>query len=233
MASFRIEDILARPHGPASHGPASQGSVRGSETSNGLGVPTPLPSYQQLSFGVDQILGRHETEQRERLPLLGAYSVVPNACDHLHTTYWTSPYLTAHAQPFLCGSLLHSNCDACYSHNPYSYSSISGMYGDYSATVLNKAIPGQVLPGQPKPRKPRRPWTRAVFSNLQRKGLEKRFQLQKYLTKADRHQLASMLGLSDNQVKVWFQNRRMKWRQDARETIASGSPEETTNKQDQ
>ena len=71
MASFRIEDILARPHGPASHGPASQGSVRGSETSNGLGVPTPLPSYQQLSFGVDQILGRHETEQRERLPLLG------------------------------------------------------------------------------------------------------------------------------------------------------------------
>lgn len=108
-----------------------------------------------------------------------------------------------------------------------------GIYGDYSATVLNKTIPGQVLPGQPKPRKPRRPWTRAVFSNLQRKGLEKRFQLQKYLTKADRHQLASMLGLSDNQVKVWFQNRRMKWRQDARETVASGSSEETTERQEQ
>ena len=53
-----------------------------------------------------------------------------------------------------------------------------------------------------------------MFSNLQRKGLEKRFQVQKYLTKGDRHQLASMLGLSDNQVKVWFQNRRMKWRQE-------------------
>jgi len=92
---------------------------------------------------------------------------------------------------------------------------------------------GQVLPGQPKPRKPRRPWTRAVFSNLQRKGLEKRFQLQKYLTKADRHQLASMLGLSDNQVKVWFQNRRMKWRQDARETITTGSPADSTDKAEQ
>ncbi|XP_042885997.1 H2.0-like homeobox protein [Penaeus japonicus] len=58
----------------------------------------------------------------------------------------------------------------------------------------------------------KRTWTRAVFSNLQRKGLEKRFQLQKYITKPDRRQLAATLGLTDAQVKVWFQNRRMKWR---------------------
>lgn len=61
MASFRIEDILARPHGS-----------RSGESSGAVGVPAiPVPSYQQLSFGVDQILGRHETEQRERHPLLG------------------------------------------------------------------------------------------------------------------------------------------------------------------
>ncbi|XP_058789163.1 H2.0-like homeobox protein [Phymastichus coffea] len=58
----------------------------------------------------------------------------------------------------------------------------------------------------------RRPWSRAVFSSLQRKGLEKRFALQKYITKPDRRQLAATLGLTDAQVKVWFQNRRMKWR---------------------
>lgn len=85
----------------------------------------------------------------------------------------------------------------------------------------------QSIHEQGRSRKPRRPWTRAVFSNLQRKGLEKRFQVQKYLTKADRHQLAAMLGLSDNQVKVWFQNRRMKWRQEARESVTS-----TNNEQD-
>nr|XP_032803564.1 H2.0-like homeobox protein isoform X1 [Petromyzon marinus] len=60
--------------------------------------------------------------------------------------------------------------------------------------------------------KRKRSWSRAVFSNLQRKGLEKRFEIQKYVTKPDRKQLAAMLGLTDAQVKVWFQNRRMKWR---------------------
>ncbi|VVC94420.1 unnamed protein product [Leptidea sinapis] len=52
--------------------------------------------------------------------------------------------------------------------------------------------------------KRKRSWSRAVFSNLQRKGLERRFQIQKYITKPDRRQLAATL--------VWFQNRRMKWR---------------------
>ena len=39
-----------------------------------------------------------------------------------------------------------------------------------------------------------------MFSNLQRKGLEKRFQIQKYITKPDRRQLAASLGLTDAQV---------------------------------
>ncbi|XP_049794956.1 H2.0-like homeobox protein [Schistocerca nitens] len=69
----------------------------------------------------------------------------------------------------------------------------------------------------------KRSWSRAVFSNLQRKGLEKRFQLQKYITKPDRRQLAATLGLTDAQVKVWFQNRRMKWRH-SREAKAASAP---------
>lgn len=48
--------------------------------------------------------------------------------------------------------------------------------------------------------KRKRSWSRAVFSNLQRKGLEKRFQIQKYITKPDRRQLAATLGLTDAQV---------------------------------
>ena len=48
--------------------------------------------------------------------------------------------------------------------------------------------------------KRKRSWSRAVFSNLQRKGLERRFAVQKYVTKPDRRQLAAMLGLTDAQV---------------------------------
>lgn len=41
---------------------------------------------------------------------------------------------------------------------------------------------------------------RAVFSDVQRKALEKMFQKQKYISKPDRKKLASKLGLKDSQV---------------------------------
>ncbi|EDV58574.1 homeobox protein H2.0 [Drosophila erecta] len=69
--------------------------------------------------------------------------------------------------------------------------------------------------------KRKRSWSRAVFTNLQRKGLEIQFQQQKYITKPDRRKLAARLNLTDAQVKVWFQNRRMKWRH-TRENLKSG-----------
>lgn len=49
--------------------------------------------------------------------------------------------------------------------------------------------------------KPRRGMMRrAVFSDAQRQGLEKRFQLTKYINKPDRKSLAEELGLKDSQV---------------------------------
>ncbi|XP_033991621.1 H2.0-like homeobox protein isoform X2 [Trematomus bernacchii] len=87
-----------------------------------------------------------------------------------------------------------------FDHKGREKSSLRGPYA-----VLTKDT-------MPQTYKRKRSWSRAVFSNLQRKGLEKRFEIQKYVTKPDRKQLAAMLGLTDAQVKVWFQNRRMKWR---------------------
>lgn len=49
--------------------------------------------------------------------------------------------------------------------------------------------------------KRKRSWSRAVFSNLQRKGLEIQFQQQKYITKPDRRKLAARLNLTDAQVR--------------------------------
>ncbi|CAL8261011.1 unnamed protein product [Merluccius merluccius] len=53
---------------------------------------------------------------------------------------------------------------------------------------------------------------RAVFSEEQRKELERTFRRQKYISKTDRNKLAASLSLKESQVKIWFQNRRMKWR---------------------
>ena len=76
--------------------------------------------------------------------------------------------------------------------------------------------PASSVPDDKIPKR-KRHWSRPVFSQLQRRGLEKRFQMQKYVTKQDRFQLASMLGLSESQIKVWFQNRRTKWRQEMKD----------------
>ncbi|XP_040023901.1 homeobox protein DBX1-B-like [Gasterosteus aculeatus] len=78
--------------------------------------------------------------------------------------------------------------------------------------------------------KPRRGMLRrAVFSNLQRKALERTFQRQKYISKPDRKKLASKLGLKDSQVKIWFQNRRMKWRNSKeRELLSTGGCRQQT-----
>ncbi|XP_026107522.1 homeobox protein DBX2-like, partial [Carassius auratus] len=53
---------------------------------------------------------------------------------------------------------------------------------------------------------------RAVFSEEQRRELERTFSKQKYISKTDRNRLATDLCLKETQVKIWFQNRRMKWR---------------------
>uniref|UniRef100_A0A8C5I238 Homeobox protein DBX1-B-like n=1 Tax=Gouania willdenowi TaxID=441366 RepID=A0A8C5I238_GOUWI len=78
--------------------------------------------------------------------------------------------------------------------------------------------------------KPRRGMLRrAVFSDLQRKALERTFQKQKYISKPDRKKLATKLGLKDSQVKIWFQNRRMKWRNSKeRELLSTGGCRQQT-----
>jgi hypothetical protein len=69
---------------------------------------------------------------------------------------------------------------------------------------------GHVVSGSVRMRKCRR--SRTVFSELQLMGLEKRFDTQKYLSTPDRADLGKQLGLSQLQVKTWYQNRRMKWK---------------------
>uniref|UniRef100_A0A3Q2PWZ4 NK6 homeobox 3 n=1 Tax=Fundulus heteroclitus TaxID=8078 RepID=A0A3Q2PWZ4_FUNHE len=58
----------------------------------------------------------------------------------------------------------------------------------------------------------RKKHTRPTFSGHQIFALEKTFEQTKYLAGPERARLAYSLGMTESQVKVWFQNRRTKWR---------------------
>ncbi|XP_072314372.1 homeobox protein notochord [Eucyclogobius newberryi] len=160
-----------------------------------LAKPDPLPSTDRtspVSCGV-----RYPAAPTPIMPLAGAMSGAPYVYPHnvLHPAVHTQSRYSL----YCCPSCSYgTSCrNTFYAQGPMAKMS-SSMHSFKSKGGKSKRM-------------------RTSFTSEQLSRLEKEFARQQYMVGSERFLLASALQLSEAQVKVWFQNRRIKWRKQSLE----------------
>ncbi|XP_053691354.1 homeobox protein 10 [Sabethes cyaneus] len=166
----------------------------------GGGAPNP--------HGIDTILSRPPPVTSAQLNALGggmprfsaAVAAAANMAQYLSQSHGAP--LKAHSGPLVDRTHLYWPGLQGLVTNPIAWRE---RLGSTMSASLSQSHHNQDKDGKKK-------HTRPTFSGQQIFALEKTFEQTKYLAGPERAKLAYALGMTESQVKVWFQNRRTKWR---------------------